>query len=127
MAVSSLLALALITTNSHNIMYGSLYGLSTVLCNDNAFLQCLIIEASMLFQVRHAGGSDYEHYSIVQVYIICAGIYYIAAPLIVICIYMWFRSLYYNYLQLLGVTGGTFGMPVSFEVFDCLSDQYTTL
>lgn len=24
------------------------------------------------------------------------------------------------------MTGGTFGMPVSFGVIDCLSDQYTT-
>ena len=39
--------------------------------------------------------------------------------------YLWFRSSLY--LQLLGVTGGTFGIPVSFGVFDCLSDQYTTL
>ena len=28
---------------------------------------------------------------------------------------------------MLGVTGGTFGIPVSLEVVDCLSDQYTTL
>ena len=27
---------------------------------------------------------------------------------------------------MLGVTGGTLGMPVSFGVTDCLSDQYTT-
>ena len=29
-------------------------------------------------------------------------------------------------LRVLGVTGGTLGMPVSFGVTDCLSDQYTT-
>ena len=36
----------------------------------------------------------------------------------------------YNYsssnLRVLGVTGGTLGMPVSFGVMDCLSDQYIT-
>ena len=29
-------------------------------------------------------------------------------------------------LRVLGVTGGTLGMPVFFGVTDCLSDQYTT-